>query len=67
MMWFCIFLLLVRGNSVRTYGIGLVVEGTLLGLWVPQLYVAIQIWAGAEPGAVPSSTKAAAIIFMMNG
>ena len=66
MMWFCIFLLLFRGNSVRTYGTGLVMEGTLLGLWIPQLYFVIQIWATAEPSGVPSSTKAATIMFMMN-
>jgi len=67
LQWFCIFLLLFRGNLIRTYGVAFCFEVTILGLWLPQMYHVAQIWAHAEDGRlVPASTRAFTAVVALN-
>lgn len=34
LMWFCIILIMFRGNKVRTYHVALFLELAIIGLWV---------------------------------
>lgn len=34
LMWFCIVLIMFRGNKVRTYNVALFLEVAIIGLWV---------------------------------
>jgi len=67
-MWFCIFLVMIRGNDNRTYGIGLLTELLLLGLWVLQLYSTALEWAKTDALGMsePLGRRAATGFFALN-
>lgn len=46
LMWFCIILIMFRGNKVRTYNIALFLEVAIIGLWV-SLSAAVTPQAGS--------------------
>lgn len=67
LLWLCLVFLVFRGNRRRTYHWTLVIELTILGLWIPPAYhVALRIAEGARVGHVPKSTQATLAMFGLN-
>ncbi|KAI3396488.1 hypothetical protein diail_12108 [Diaporthe ilicicola] len=63
MMWFCIVLIMFRGNKVRTYHVALFLELAIVGLWVPPVY---SISKGLQNEPPSKSTTATLVILGVN-
>jgi hypothetical protein len=60
------FVIILRGNRVRTYHHSLVLELAVLGLWIPPVYYIIKQIVDNPGEAVPASTGACLAMFLLN-
>lgn len=66
LMWFVLFMLLLRGNQFRTYGVLFLFELTMLCLWIPPIYAIAKAWDATPAEDVEHSTRATAIFIAFN-
>lgn len=66
LLWVCFFMLMFRGNRVRTYHWTLLAEALVLCLWVMPLHYIISLYVAVPHDQLPRSTMACLIIFLLN-
>ncbi|KLU87942.1 hypothetical protein MAPG_06932, partial [Magnaporthiopsis poae ATCC 64411] len=66
LLWVCFFMLMFRGNRVRTYHWTLLAETLVLCLWVMPLHYIISLYVAVPHDQLPRSTMACLIIFLLN-
>ena len=65
-MWIVLFMLLLRGNQFRTYGILFLLELTMLSLWIPPIYAIAEVWKDPPEEGISHSTRATTVFIAFN-
>lgn len=66
LLWVCMAFLILRGNYVRTYHWVALVELTILGLWIPPLYMVAKNLEVHLASPIRAATIAALVFFAVN-